>query len=77
MREFVIKESQLDLKGKNLTRVSPLLWEKYGKTLTFLDLSDNQELGKAGIPEEIANLKALRKLRLVNCGLTSIPKSIL
>lgn len=77
LREFVIKDSQLDLRGKNLTYVSPKLWEKYDKTLTFLDLSDNAELGKVGIPEEIANLKALRKLRLVNCGLTSIPKSIL
>jgi Leucine-rich repeat (LRR) protein len=77
LREFVLKDSQLDLKGKNLTYVSPKLWEKYEKTLTFLDLSDNPELGKVGIPEEIANLKALRKLRLVNCGLTSIPKSIL
>lgn len=60
-----------------MTYVSPKLWEKYEKTLTFLDLSDNPELGKVGIPEEIANLKALRKLRLVNCGLTSIPRSIL
>jgi Leucine-rich repeat (LRR) protein len=60
-----------------LAYVSPKLWEKYHKTLTFLDLSDNPELGKVGIPEEIANLKALRKLRLVNCGLTSVPKSIL
>jgi Leucine-rich repeat (LRR) protein len=77
LREFVVKDSQLDLKGKNLTYVSPKLWEKYEKTLTFLDLSDNAELGKVGIPEEIANLKALRKLRLVNCGLTSLPKSIL
>jgi len=77
LREFVIKDSQLDLRGKSLTYVSPKLWEKYEKTLTFLDLSDNPELGKAGIPEEIANLGALRKLRLVNCGLTSLPKSIL
>lgn len=77
LREFVIKDSQLDLRGKSLTYVSPKLWEKYEKTLTFLDLSDNPELGKVGIPEEIANLGALRKLRLVNCGLTSLPKSIL
>jgi len=77
LREFVIKDSQLDLRGKSLTYVSPKLWEKFAKTLTFLDLSDNPELGKAGIPEEIANLGALRKLRLVNCGLTSLPKSIL
>lgn len=77
LREFVVKDSQLDLRGKNLTYVSPKLWEKYDKTLTFLDLSDNPELGKAGIPEEIGNLKALRKLRLVNCGLTSLPRSIL
>lgn len=45
LREFVINNSQLDLKNKELSNISPLLWQKYTQ-LTFLDLSQNLKLGE-------------------------------
>jgi len=38
LREFVISNSQLDLKSRELISISPKLWENYSQ-LTFLDLS--------------------------------------
>lgn len=53
LREFVVNNSQLNLQEKDLTYISPKLWENYNK-LSVLDLSNNPKLGETGIPEEFA-----------------------
>lgn len=60
LREFLVSGSVLDLKGKELTCMSPKLWQRH-TNLTVLDLSQNQ-LGT--IPPEFAEMCHLKTLRL-------------
>ena len=76
LREFVISNSQLDLKSRELISISPKLWENYSQ-LTFLDLSQNPKLGEVGIPAEFAQMRHLKTLRLQQCGLKELPVEIL
>jgi Leucine-rich repeat (LRR) protein len=72
LREFVVNGSTLDVRGKELKSISPMLWEKY-PNIQILDLSQNQ----IEIPEEFGRLEGLKTLRLQQCGLKSLPVSIL
>ena len=76
LREFVIGKTALDLKGKELTYISPQLWNDYSN-LTVLELSNNPKLGDAGIPDEFANMVNLKSLRLTGCGLSKLPVAML
>ena len=72
LREFVVNNTQLDLRGKELNNISPILWERY-PNIQVLDLSQNP----IQIPEEIGMLEGLKTLRLQQCGLKSLPMSVL
>ena len=52
------------------------MWEYYPK-IQMLDLSQNPHLDEIGIPDEFSRLVHLKSLRLQQCGLTSLPVSIL
>ena len=67
---------QLDLRNKELKFISPKLWEMQPRIQT-LDLSQNPLIGQSGVPEELANLAHLKSLRLSECALTVLPKSLL
>jgi Leucine-rich repeat (LRR) protein len=55
----VVNNTQLDLRGKELNKISPILWERY-PNIQVLDLSQNP----IQIPEEIGMLEGLKTLRL-------------
>lgn len=55
-----------------MKNVSPKLWERY-PNLQVLDLSQNP----VEIPDAFANLEGLKNLRLQQCGLSSLPISLL
>lgn len=59
LREFVVNNTQLDLRGKELNIISPILWERY-PNIQVLDLSQNP----IQIPEGIGMLDGLKTLRL-------------
>ena len=74
LREFVVNNSQFDVRNKDIKELSPKIWTLYPK-LKVLDLSQNPAL--AVIPEEISKLANLQTLRLQQCSVTSLPLSIL
>lgn len=72
LREFVIGNMNLDLKNKGITHFSPRLWNDYSH-LRNLDLSNNPEIGKIGIPEEFGLMRSLQNLRITSCGIDKLP----
>jgi Leucine-rich repeat (LRR) protein len=72
MREF-IQGTMIDLRNKDLTELSPKLWNH--TQLTQVELSQNPKLTK--IPEEISLLTNVKTLRLTGNNIDVLPRSLL
>jgi Leucine-rich repeat (LRR) protein len=72
LREFR-QGTSLDLRNKQITEISPKLWNF--TDLTVLDLSQNPAL--SALPQDIDLLTELKTLRVCGNGLLTLPSSIL
>ena len=76
LREFT-QGNSLDLRRKELTDISPRLWNEAAGHIQVLDLSQNPALGDSGIPADLSLMVNLRSLRLEQCNIHALPDSLL